>query len=111
MRNKIIPDIVHTTRDKVMKIIKESTSFTIILDIWSSKSMMGYIGFTCHAVTKEFERYTLFLGVKRMIVRHTAENILAEYEQLLRDWEIDRSLVSIVNLFSRFLLDSQFCSM
>jgi hypothetical protein len=67
--------------------------------------MMGYIGFTCHAVTKEFERYTLFLGVKRMIVRHTAI-ILAEYEQLLRDWEIDRSLVSIVNLFSRFLLDS-----
>ncbi|KZS05463.1 Uncharacterized protein APZ42_031370 [Daphnia magna] len=43
MRYKIIPDIVHTTRDKLMKIIKESTSFTIILDIWSSKSMMGYI--------------------------------------------------------------------
>ncbi|KAK4028077.1 hypothetical protein OUZ56_017257 [Daphnia magna] len=43
MRYKIIPDIFHTTRDKLMKIIKESTSFTIILDIWSSKSMMGYI--------------------------------------------------------------------
>jgi hypothetical protein len=68
--------------------------------------MMGYIGFTCYAVTKAFERYTLFLGIKRMTGRHTAENVLAEYEQMLRDWEIDRSLVSIVNLFSRFILDS-----
>nr|CAH0112994.1 unnamed protein product [Daphnia galeata] len=96
MRNSIIPSIVHASKSELIKIIKESTSFTIILDIWSSKSMMGYIGFTCHAVTKAFERYTLFLGVKRMIGRHTAENILAEYEQMLRDWEIDRSLVLVV---------------
>lgn len=94
MRNGIIPSLVHATRCKLLKIIKDSSSFTIILDIWSSKSMMGFIGFTCHAVTKTFERYILFLGVKRMIGRHTAENILAEYEHLLRDWEIDRSLVS-----------------
>jgi hypothetical protein len=31
--------------------------------------------------------------------RQTAQNILAEYEQFLRDWEIDRSLVSIIILF------------
>ncbi|XP_045032028.1 uncharacterized protein LOC116933634 isoform X4 [Daphnia magna] len=96
MRNGIIPSLVHATRCKLLKIIKDSSSFTIILDIWSSKSMMGFIGFTCHAVTKTFERYILFLGVKRMIGRHTAENILAEYEHLLRDWEIDRSLIVMV---------------
>ncbi len=106
MRNSIIPSIVHATKSEMIKIIKESTSFTIILDIWSSKSMMGFIGFTCHAVTKTFERYTLFLGVKRMIGRHTAENILAEYEQMLRDWEIVRSLVNFIILFSTFMLDS-----
>ena len=106
MRNSIIPSIVHATKSELIKIIKESTSFTIILDIWSSKSMMGFIGFTCHAVTNTFERYTLFLGVKRMVGRHTAENILAEYEQMLRDWEIDRSLVNFIILFSRFMLDS-----
>jgi hypothetical protein len=59
--------------------------------------MMAFIGFTCHVVTKTFERYTLFLGVKRMIGRHTAENILAEYEQLLCDWEIDRSFGKYYN--------------
>ncbi len=38
-------------------------------------------------------------SVKRMTGRQTAQNILAEYEQFLRDWEIDRSLVSIIILF------------
>ena len=39
-------------------------------------------------VKKEFERRMVFLGVKKMTERHTAENILAEYDQVLRDWNI-----------------------
>ncbi|XP_059352801.1 uncharacterized protein LOC132088276 [Daphnia carinata] len=39
MRNSIIPSIVHSTRCKLLKIIKESSSFSIILDIWSSISV------------------------------------------------------------------------
>ncbi|KAI9557283.1 hypothetical protein GHT06_017108 [Daphnia sinensis] len=79
------------TRLDVMKILQASTSFTIILDIWSSKNMFGFIGFTCVCVNKEYEKRIVFLGVKRMVKRHTAENILAEYDQVLRDWNISRS--------------------
>jgi hypothetical protein len=44
-------------------------------------------------VNKEFERRMVFLGVKKMTERHVAENILAEYDQVLRDWNIPRSKV------------------
>ena len=89
MRNKLIPSVMDKTRLEVMKILQASTSLTIILDIWSSKNMFGFIiGFTCMCVNKEFERRMVFLGVKKMTERHTAENILAEYDQVLRDWNI-----------------------
>ena len=93
MRNKLIPSVMDKTRLEVMKILQASTSLTIILDIWSSKNMFGFIGFTCMCVNKEFERRMVFLGVKKMTERHTAENILAEYNQVLRDWNIPRSMV------------------
>lgn len=44
-------------------------------------------------VNKEFERRMVFLGVKKMTEPHVAENILAEYDQVLRDWNIPRSKV------------------
>ncbi|EFX81327.1 hypothetical protein DAPPUDRAFT_102318 [Daphnia pulex] len=67
MRNKLIPSVMDKTRLEVMKILQASTSITIILDI---------------CVNKEFERRMVFLGVKKMTERHTAENILAEYDQV-----------------------------
>jgi hypothetical protein len=57
------------------------------------KHVWLYIGFTCMCINKEFERRMVFLGVKKMTERHTAENILAEYDQVLRDWNIPRSRV------------------
>ncbi len=63
------------------------------MDIWSSKSMDGYIGFTCSAVTDEFEKFVVFLGIRKMHGRHTSQAILAEYEQLLQDWKIPSNKV------------------
>lgn len=93
MRNKLIPSLVSVTKQEVLKIILACLSFTIMLDIWSSKNMMGYIGFVCNCVNSDFERFTIFLCLKKMTNRHTAENILAEYEQVLLDWNIPRSKV------------------
>lgn len=63
------------------------------MDIWSSKSMDGYIGFTCSAVSDDFEKFVVFLGVRKMHGRHTSQAILAEYEQLLQDWKIPSNKV------------------
>lgn len=95
MRNTLIPDVSQQTKDEVDKIILVCSSLTVILDIWSTKSMQGYIGFTIVCVTQDFKRFTIFLCVKQMLGRHTADNILAEYEQVLRDWNIPREKVCV----------------
>ncbi|KZS01902.1 Uncharacterized protein APZ42_001289, partial [Daphnia magna] len=56
--------------------IGQCTAVTIILDIWSSKRMCGFIGFNLEAVTKTFEMFTAFLCIRQMTGRHTGEAIL-----------------------------------
>nr|CAH0113463.1 unnamed protein product [Daphnia galeata] len=56
--------------------------------------MDGYIGFTCSAVTDKFEKFVVFLGIRKMHGRHTSQAILAESEQLWQDWKIPSNKVS-----------------
>ncbi len=81
---------------KVASKLSQCTSLNNIMDIWSSKSIDGYIGFTCSAVTDEFEKFVVFLGIRKMHGRHTSQAILAEYEQLLQDWKIPSNKVSTI---------------
>lgn len=46
-------------------------------------------------VTKDFVRHTVHLTVKKIEGRHTAANILAEYEQLIDEWKIPRNSVCL----------------
>lgn len=102
MRNQLIPEAEQMTKLAVLKIINKATSFTIILDIWSSRNMMGFIGFTIIVVTRDFERHTLFLCVRQMHGKHTADNILAEFEAVIQEWGISRSKVPFLNSFTIF---------
>lgn len=45
MRNTIIPRVGFMTKEVVRRILEKCTCFTVIVDIWSSKNMQGYIGF------------------------------------------------------------------
>ncbi len=60
--------------------------------------MLGWIGFMCVGVNKDFERFHVFLCIKQMVGRHTADNILAEYEEVLADYKIPRSLVGYLSV-------------
>jgi hypothetical protein len=96
MRFKLIPSVVEEMKMKIDQILAGCTSFTMILDIWTSITMLGWIGFLCACVNKDFERFHIFLCMKQMIGRHTADNILAEYEQVLVDKKIARELVIFI---------------
>lgn len=39
------------------------------------------------AETDDFEKFVVFLKVRKMHGRHTSQANLAEYEQLLQDWK------------------------
>lgn len=54
IKKSMLPKIAAATKVKALELLKTcSTSFNILLDIWSYKQMMGYIGFKCQAVTQD----------------------------------------------------------
>lgn len=89
MRKKLIPDEYSKIRLNLQRKIEQCAVVTLIIDIWSSKRMLGFIGFTIQGVTDNFEIFNAFLCVKQMAGRHTGEAIIAEFEDVLRDWAID----------------------
>lgn len=90
---------------RIQKILQEKilqcTAVTLIIDIWSSKRMCGYIGFTIEGVTPDFEIFTAFLCIRQIFGRHTAEGILAEFEDILREWNLKISVVTVLFYFQR----------
>ncbi|KAK4013504.1 hypothetical protein OUZ56_026058 [Daphnia magna] len=73
MRNVMLPKLVAATKQRSLELLKSCTSLNIILDIWSSKQMMG---------------------IKHMPGRHTAANVFAEYEQIIGEWQIPFQSIS-----------------
>ena len=61
MGNSMLPKIAAATKVKALELLKPWASFNIILDIWSSKQMMGSIGFKCQANTQDYELVHVFL--------------------------------------------------
>ncbi|KAK4009706.1 hypothetical protein OUZ56_018852 [Daphnia magna] len=86
MRDTIIPSIYARTAEVVKTVLKSCEIVTIMLDLWSSNSMVGLWG--SHA-------RLLLLTTSRlhdMPSNHTAEAILSESECVVSDWELNGKL-------------------
>lgn len=95
MRNALIPARYAKVKELIKDKLSACIAITIMLDIWSSKSMVGYIGFTCSGVLKTFEPFRCFLATRQMVGKHTGESIISEYEDVLEEWGIPISKVKI----------------
>lgn len=99
MRRQLLPQEFERLKSRInAKLETEAFSVSIILDIWSSRSMMGFVGFNVAGVTKTFDRFVFLLAMKKFEGRHTGEAILAEFDDLLKKWNIPRKAVSHVKL-------------
>ena len=58
--------------------------------------MHGYLGITCHFVTKEWNILSLLLLCSNLHCRHTAENILSEFVEVIRHTGISLKVYRIV---------------
>lgn len=88
VRYKYLPEVYSKARQTIQNKLKDAAVVCIILDIWSSKNMMGFIGFSCSTVTNDFERQNMFLSMRKLEGRHTADKIFAEYQDTLEEWSI-----------------------
>lgn len=98
MRNKLIPELYEKLKAKVLDVLASCSAVTLSLDIWSAITMDGFIGFTLAGVTKDFVNVTFHLCVRQLTGRHTGEAIIAEFEDVVKDWNIPISSVTLLKL-------------
>ena len=96
MRDQLIVNAYEKTKAAVMKKLVQVTACSIMMDLWSSKSMQGYCGISCAAVTDDYQPFSCLLSINRLEGQHTARAILAEYEEIVEEWKISQKVVSIV---------------
>ena len=49
--------------------------------MWSNRQMRSYLGMTAHCII-DWKMHSFMLACKRFTGRHTADNILQEYEEI-----------------------------
>ncbi|KZS07309.1 Uncharacterized protein APZ42_028994 [Daphnia magna] len=96
MRDTIIPSIYARTAEVVKTVLKFCDVVTIMLDLWSSNSMVGFMGVSRSSVTADYVPFTCFLNMKEIPSNHTAEAILSESECVVSDWELNGKVVRTV---------------
>ncbi len=96
MRDTIIPSIYSRIVEGVKEVLNSCDVATIMLDLWSSNSMVGFMGVSCSSVTADYIPFTCFLNMKEMPQNHTAEAILSESECVVSDWGLNGKVCCLI---------------
>jgi hypothetical protein len=92
MRDTLIPHLYEKVATTVKKRLASSPACSVMMDLWSSKSMEGFLGESCSAVTCDYEPFPAFLSLREMPKNHTVAAVFAEYESVIEDWEINKNV-------------------
>ena len=96
MRDTIIPSMYSRIVEGVKEILNSCDVATIMLDLWSSNSMIGFMGVSCSSVTADYIPFTCFLNMKEMPKNHTAEAIFSESECVVSDWGLNGKVCCVI---------------
>ena len=102
VRNKLIPLRYHQVYQAVKAKMLESRTCSIMLDLWSSKKMEGYLGVTASGVGSEYDPFTVLLACKKIEGKHTAAKILEEYEEIVQEFELSSKVFCLFDAFLGF---------
>lgn len=92
MRDTLIPEKQKHTKDFIGKKLQEVDHLCVHIDLWSSKSMDGYLGLSVAGVTRAFVPFKYYLACRNIKGRHTGQSILAEYEDIVQSWGLQNKV-------------------
>ncbi|CAC5386803.1 unnamed protein product [Mytilus coruscus] len=76
--------------------LKKAGHICFTVDLWSNRSMKGFLGITAHYVLN-WEMKSAMIACKRFKGRHTAENILHEYEECITSFNINDKMFCVIS--------------
>lgn len=82
-------------REKLMKAFDKVSRLSLAIDIWSNRQLRSYIGITVHFIIN-WKLHTALLTCKRFTGRHTADNIVAQYEEVINNFCITQKVSNII---------------
>lgn len=81
--------------ERLMKAIDKVSHISFTIDIWSNRQFCSYIGITVHFIMN-WKLHTALLTCKRFSGRHTADNIVAQYEEAIKNFYITQKVFNIL---------------
>ena len=88
LREKLIPRLLEESEKALKAKLDQAKSITVMLDLWSSKAMDGYLGLSCKGVTKEFEPFHGFLDIPKLAGSHTGKAICEVYKRVVKEYNL-----------------------
>ena len=78
-----------TLKKKILNMLSQQKSVSLTVDIWSDRTMHGYLEITAHFARKEVtspagkKLWSLLLKFRRFLGSHTVESIGLAFEEVL----------------------------
>jgi len=89
LRDVLLPNIYAAVKAKVVYILQTAGFVSITTDIWTTPmSSQSMISFTAHWLDKNWERKSAILHCARITSSHTASNIKAVIQSMVRSWQL-----------------------
>ena len=83
-------------KSRLVLVQEEKSKVALTTDMWTSQANDAYLGLSCHFLTVDFELVSLCLTAEQFSGRHTGANIASCLKQILTDYGINYSAVSVV---------------
>lgn len=68
----------------------------LTIDLWSNRQMRSYLGINAHLLTEDWSMESLVLGCNRVRGRHTSDNIMLWYEEIVSEFCVGEKIKHIV---------------
>ena len=95
LSTKLIPDKALDIQTSLISGQSDCTELSMTIDIWTNRQMRSYIGITAHFI-REWKLQNAMLVCKRFTGRHTADNFMAQYEEVINAFHIRGKITNIV---------------
>lgn len=88
LREKFLPGKVSALQTKISSSLAGAEYVCVALDVWTSRSMEGFLAVEVTFVDSDFTPHTYLLSFTRLTGSHTAARIRSEYDAALVQWGI-----------------------
>jgi len=96
IRGKLLPQYQLKVEEAIVAMLQGVESCNVTIDIWSSRRMHGYLGVTCHFLTRSWQLESVLLCCSHLQGRHTGANILAEFEEVAEKYSIVQRIFRVI---------------